>query len=77
MKLNAEIYKQHLQKEFLPAVQRIYKHKNWIFIQDNAPSHRLNLVRDFLHETLNSCFIKTHEWFSSPPDCNPLDYYLE
>ena len=38
----------HLQKEFLPAVQRLYKHKNLIFLQDNAPQHRSNLVQDFL-----------------------------
>ena len=62
VKMNAKIYKRHLQKELLPAVQRLYKHKNWIFVQDNIPSHRSNLVQDFLQETLNSGFIKTHEW---------------
>ena len=62
VKMNAKIYKRHLQKELLPAVQRLYKHKNWIFVQDNTPSHRSNLVQDLLQETLNSGFIKTHEW---------------
>ena len=69
-------YKQHLQKELLPAVQHLYKHKNWTFVQGNAPSHRSNLVQDFLQETFNSRFIKTHEWSSSSPDFNPLDYYF-
>ena len=32
VKLNAQAYKRHLQKELLPAVQRFYIHKNWIFI---------------------------------------------
>ena len=49
-------------ERILPAVQRLCKHKNCIFVQDNAPSHRSNLVQDFLQETLNSGFIKTHEW---------------
>ena len=76
VKMNAKTYKRHLQKELLPAVQRLYKHKNWIIVQDNAPSHCSNLVQDFLQETLNSSFIKTHEWPPSLPDCNPLDYYF-
>ena len=73
VKMNAKSYKRHLQKELLPAFQRLYKHKNWIFVQDNALSHRSNLVQDFLQETRNSSFIKTHEWPPSSPDCNPLD----
>ena len=40
VKMNAKTYKRHLQKELLPAVQRLYKHKNWIFTQDNALSRR-------------------------------------
>ena len=63
-------------ERILPAVQRLCKHKNCIFVQDNAPSHRSNLVQDFLQETLNSRFIKTHEWPPSSPDCNPLNYYF-
>ena len=61
VKVNAKTYKRHLQKELLHAVQRLYKHKNCTFVQDNAPSHRSNLVQDFLQETMNSSFIKTHE----------------
>ena len=76
MKINAKTYKRHLQKELLHAVQRLYKHKRWIFVQDNASSHRSNLVQDFSQEILNSRFIKTHEWPPSSPDCNPLNYYF-
>ena len=76
VKMNAKTCKRHLQKELLPAVQRLYKHKNCIFVQDNAPSHRSNLVQDFLQETLNSRFIKTHEWLPSSAEYNPLDYYF-
>ena len=38
----------HLQKELLPVVQRLFIHKNWIFLQDNAPQHRSNLVQNVL-----------------------------
>ena len=53
VKVNAQTYKRHLQKELLPAVQRLYKQKNWIFVQDNELSHRSNPVQDFIQETLN------------------------
>ena len=43
VKMNAKVYKQHLQKELVPAVQHLYKNKNWIFVQDNTPSHRLKI----------------------------------
>ena len=33
VKVNAQTYKQHLQKELLSAVQRLYLHKNWIPVQ--------------------------------------------
>ena len=72
VKENAQTYKRHLQKELLSAVQRLYIRKNWIFEQDNVPSHRSNLVQDFLQEAINSFFIKTYEWLPSSPDCNPL-----
>ena len=52
------------------------KHKDWIFIQDSAPSHRANLVQDFLSEKLKKRFAKYSEWPLTFPDCNPLDYYF-
>ena len=76
VKVNAQAYKLHLQKEILPVVQRFYVHKNWIFVQGNAPSHRSNLVQDFLQEALSLSFIKTLGWPPSSPDCSPLDYYF-
>ena len=52
------------------------KRKDWIFIQDSAPSHRANLVQDFLSEKLSKRFVKYSEWPPTSPDCNPLDYYF-
>ena len=57
VKINAKTYKQHLQINI----------KNWIFGQDNTSSHRPNPIQDFLQETLNSSFIKPHEWPPSSP----------
>ena len=45
-----------LQKELSPAVQRLYKQKNWIFLQDNAPQYRSNFVQDFLTRNIQLTF---------------------
>ena len=50
VKVNAQTYERHLQKDLLPAVQRLYIYKNWIFVQNNALPHRSNLLQDFLQE---------------------------
>ena len=57
-------------------IERIMKRRDWMFIQDSAPSHRLNLVQDFLTEKIEKRFIKHNEWPPASPDCNPLDYYF-
>ena len=60
VKVNARTYKR--QKELLPAVQCLCKHKTWSFVQENEPSHCSNLEQNFLQESLSSLFIKTHKW---------------
>ena len=52
------------------------KRDNWIFVQDSAPSHRSNLIQNFLEQTLKCRFIKCVEWPPSSPDVNPLDYFF-
>ena len=52
------------------------KRKDWMFIQDSAPSRRSNLVQDFLTEKIDKRFIKHNEWPPASPDCNRLDYYF-
>ena len=66
----------NIYRKLLHVVQRLYKHKHWIFVQDNASSQRSNLVEDFSQEILNSRFIKTHDWPPSSPDCNFLGYFF-
>ena len=33
VKMNTKTYQRHLEKELLPAVQRLYKQKDWNFVQ--------------------------------------------
>ena len=64
------------KKQLFPAIKKLVKHDDLIFVQDSAPSHQSNLVQDFLEKTLNCCFIKCAEWPPSSPDVNPLDYFF-
>ena len=75
LKVNAKRYKTHLEKELVPYIESMMTRKDWIFIQDSAPSHRENLVQDFLLEKLNKRFVKYSEWPPTSPDCNPLDFF--
>ena len=52
MKVNAESYKTHLQKQLLPSILIPFSHNIWIFLQDSAPLHGSNIVQNFLDETL-------------------------
>ena len=54
VKVNGQNYLQHLKKELFPAINRVYPRNDWIYVQDGAPSHRSNLVQNFLDETI--CF---------------------
>ena len=76
LKVNVKTYKKHLEKQLFPEVDRLMNGTSWIFLQDSAPSHRSNLVQNFLKEKLGSKFIKHIEWPPSSPYCNPLDYHF-
>ena len=45
------------------------------FTLDGVPSHRSQLVQDFLKTKLKCCFIRAKEWPPSSRDVNPLDYF--
>ena len=63
-------------KELLPEVNRNMNNNIWVFIQDSAPSHRANIVQDFLKKNLGKRFIKHTECLPLCPGCNPLDYHF-
>ena len=77
IKLNKENYCKHLlKKQLFPAIKKLVERDDWIIVQDIAPSHRSNLVQDFLEKTLKRRFVKCVEWPPSSPDVNPLDYFF-
>ena len=76
VKVNGPTYHKHLKQELFPAINSLVNRDDWIFAQDGAPSHRSNLVQDFLKDTLKRRFISKEEWPPSSPDTNPLDYWF-
>ena len=42
IKVNKENYYKHLKKQLFPAIKKLVKRDDWIFVQDTAPSHRSN-----------------------------------
>ena len=61
LKVNAKGYNKHLEKILLSNTESIMKRNDWIFLQDSAPSHKSNLVQDFLTEKLHKRFVKHTE----------------
>ena len=59
-----------------PAIKKLVKRDDWIFVQDSALSHRPNLLQDFLEKSFKCRFLKCVEWLPSSPDANPLDYFF-
>ena len=39
IKVNKENCCKHLKKQLFPAIKKLVKHNDWIFVQDSAPSH--------------------------------------
>ena len=76
IKVNKESYCKHFKKQLFPAIKKLVKLDDWIFVQNSALSHRSNLIQDFLEKTLKRCFVKCVEWPPSSPDVNPLDYFF-
>lgn len=76
LKVNAINYHKHLEKQLFPAIEKVVKRNDWVFIQDGASSHTSNLVQNYLSNTLKKRFVTKTEWPPSSPDVNPLDYFF-
>ena len=59
-----------------PATKTLVKRDDWTFVQDSTPSHRSNLVQDFLEKSLKRRLVKCVEWPPSSLNVNPLDYFF-
>ena len=57
-KVNGASYLKHLRDNLIPAVEAMYPNKDFTFVQDSAPSHRVIQVQSFLKQKLKSRFVK-------------------
>ena len=53
--------------------RRLYPDNDFVFMQDNAPSHRIKATQNFLQDNTPD-FISSQEWTPHSPDLNPPDY---
>ena len=68
---NQHSYLQTLQDYLLPEIEAAREEfeVDMIFMQDNAPCHKTNLVMDFLRDNK----IRTLDWPPQSPDLNPIE----
>jgi transposase len=64
-------YRQTLRKHLLPEIRLARRDYgiDMTFMQDNAPCHKTDLIRDFLHQH----GIPTLDWPPQSPDMNPIE----
>ena len=58
IKVNGASYLKHPRDDLIPAVEAMYPNKDFTFVQDSAPSHRVIQVQSFLKQKLKSRFVK-------------------
>ena len=71
-----DLRNENLKDELLPACKSFYPRRNFIFMQDGAPSHTSNVVQELLKEELGSRFLDKTEWPPDSHDANPMDYFF-
>ena len=76
IKVNGASYLKHLRDDIVPAVEAMYPNKDFISVQDSAPSHCASQVQNLLKQKLKSRFVKNTDSPPKSPDSNPLDYYF-
>ena len=73
IKVNGASYMKHLRDALIRPVEATYPNKDFIFVQDTAPSHHTNQVQK---QKLKFRFVKNTTWPPKLPDYSPLGYYL-
>jgi hypothetical protein len=78
-KIDAELYQQMINDEFLPLLREHTTTGNTWFQQDGAPAHTAGTTVDFLNGVFRTHWIgkgSTHVWPAGSPDLTVPDYWL-
>ena len=77
--MNATRYLEVLEETLIPQLNDIDRHKDMIFMQDGAPPHYANTVRNFLDAELPGRWLGRrgpYEWPARSCDITPCDFFL-
>lgn len=78
--VNGESYLNMLKEHVLPELRRIRKVRSCIFMQDGAPPHIANPVKQFLVDHFGQQRVISRHfsqpWPARSPDLNPCDFWL-
>lgn len=67
--MNADQYKTVLEQRLVPQLNEWYPDGNCVFMQDSAPCHTANLIKDFFNDT----GMEVLPWPGNSPDMNPIE----
>ena len=70
-KIDQHAYKKLLEETVVPYLKKLQakKRKKFVFMQDNAPSHKTKMVMQFLEDSKLDVF----NWPPQSPDMNPIE----
>ena len=77
--VTGESYLNMLQTFFYPELERRHNEDEQLFMQDGAPPHYANVVRDWLDATFPGKWIGRRgaiDWPARSPDMTPADFFL-
>ena len=68
-RINQYNYINCLDNCLLPSGDLFYQHKNYLFMQDGAPAHTANSVKDYFRTN----DMRLLDWYARSPDLNPIE----
>ena len=78
--VNGQCYLEMLQQQFIPALETLPNHDEYLFQQDGAPPHYANVVRDWLNSRFDGQWIGRRgsfcDWPARSPDLTVCDFFL-
>lgn len=70
--LTAKLYTKILTKVLLPATNKAFDKKQWVYFHDNDPKHTAKHTQSFLEHNVPD-FVRKGAWPANSPDLNPVE----